>query len=551
MLDRMAIFKTLDTEIKKQKGLASVKRPYTDHKSLKDLLGRPKLTVIAEVAGGNPLCGRVRASYKAATHAKGLLDSGAAALSVATDIYCYGGQDKHLPEVRGMASCPLIRRDFIFEEFQVEESKALGADAIYLTAPVLDPERMGDLLSLANSKKLDVIVEAFSQEDIENALDAGAQIICVVGRDVETWEVVWGRVHALLKLIPKKCLKMVEAGVMRLQQLKELESLGVHGVIIGDALLNDASPGRRLAQLLSGKEPPAKPQKEQKADAAKDAKAKDAPKKATKPAAKLATAAKKAAPAKPVAKPAAKPVATAGKTVPTTKSAAKHVAAKTNAKPAPAAKKAAPAKNAPPVKKSLTGSKVAKVVQGAKAPASKTATPHKTAPPPQRPSKGIKETSMATTKKADKATTADTEKKAAAPKKATAKKATAPKKPAVKKAAPKKATAAKKPVKSTVKKAAPKKATAAKKPVKSTVKKAAPKKTTASKTVKKVVSKKAAPKKTTAATKPAVKKAAPKKATAKSAKVVKKVAPKTKTVKTTSKKPTAAKKHCAPKVHHH
>jgi indole-3-glycerol phosphate synthase len=496
----MQIFKTLDIEIKKQRGAPQVKNPYKDHKSLKELLEGRGLSVVAEIAGGSPLVGKARASFRPSTHAKALLEGGAAALSVATDAYCYFGQDKHLHEVRGVAPCPLIRRDFIFEEFQVEESKALGADAIILIAPLLQPERLKDLHALAVKRRLDVVVEVFDQEDIDNALEAGAQIICAVGRDIDTWEVSWESALRLLKKIPpKKCLRMVEAGVSRLQQLEELESLGAHGVIIGEALLPEFYPGRRLAQILGGKEPPAKSQKAQKG------------------------AAPKAQP-KPAAKPAAQP--------------------KPAAKPSAAAK--------PPAKKPATGAKVAKVVQSAKAPAAgkgagaakKTQATGKTpAPHAQSPDRGVKETSMATTKKADKAATAETEKKATAKKAVPAKKTTSAAKPAAKK------TIAAKP--------AAKKTTAAKPAVKkTTAAKPAVKKTTAAKpAVKKTTAAKPAVKKTTAA-KPAVKKAAPKKtAAAKKAtavKTVKKAAASKTIVKKaispkTAKKAAPARKPCAPK----
>ena len=260
MLKKIQIFKALDIEIKKQRGPSTVKRPYKDHKSLKEELGQPGVSIIAEIAGGNPLHGRVRQAFRPSTHAKTLLENGATALSVATDRFLYAGEDKHLPEVRAIAQCPLIRRDFIFEEYQIEESKILGSDAIYLTVALLEPERMKALHSLAKSKNLDVVFEVASQSDLDFALETEAQIICVVGRNLDTWEASREIAIDLLKKIPpKKCLKMVEAGVASLKQIKEFEALGVHGVIIGDVLLPEFYPGKRLAQLLSGIEPPRKP----------------------------------------------------------------------------------------------------------------------------------------------------------------------------------------------------------------------------------------------------------------------------------------------------
>ena len=122
MLKKVQIFKALDIEIKKQKGPAAVKESYKGHHSLKEELSQPGISIITEVSGGNPLRGQVRESYRASTHAKSLVDNGAKALSVATDRFLYFGEDRHLSEVRATVKVPLIRQDFIFEEYQIARS---------------------------------------------------------------------------------------------------------------------------------------------------------------------------------------------------------------------------------------------------------------------------------------------------------------------------------------------------------------------------------------------------------------------------------------------
>ncbi len=461
MLRKIAIFKALDVEIKKQRGPAAVKEAYRGHHSLKEELSQTGITVIAEVAGGNPLRGQVRESYRAATHAKSLVDNGARAISVATDRFLYFGEDKHLSEVRGQVKNPLLRRDFILEEYQVEESKILGADAISLVAALLTVERMQALLKLAAMKSLDVVVEVSSEQELQKAIEAGADLICVVGRNLDTWEPSWDAAIALLKKVPaKKCLRMIECGVNTLAQIKQLESMGVHGVIIGDALLDEFYPGKRLAQILAGIEPTKKP-----------------------------------------SKPKAKPMEVS------TTIAKKEIEIKSKEKGAqstklPTLKATSPSSTSNPARKGpkepkmaqtepMTAGTPAALAAAAKKPAAKKAAPKKAAA--KKPAAKKAAPKKAAAKKAAPKKAAD---KKAAPKKAAAKKA-APKKAAAKKAAPKKAAA---------KKAAPKKAAA---------KKAAPKKAAAKKAApKKAAAKKAAPKKA-AAKKPAAKKAAPKKAAAK------------------------------------
>jgi indole-3-glycerol phosphate synthase len=467
MLRKIAIFKALDVEIKKQRGPAAVKEAYRGHHSLKEELSQPGITVIAEVAGGNPLRGQIRESYRAATHAKSLVENGARAISVATDRFLYFGEDKHLSEVRGQVKNPLLRRDFILEEYQVEESKILGADAISLVAALLTVERMQALLKLAAMKSLDVVVEVTSEQELQKAIEAGTDLICVVGRNLDTWEPSWDAAIALLKKVPaKKCLRMVECGVNTLAQIKQLESMGVHGVIIGDALLDEFYPGKRLAQILAGIEPTKKP-------------------------------------SKPKAKAIEVPAVIAKKET--------EIKVKENSAQSaklPTLKATSPSSTSNPARK---GPKEPKMAQN------ETATPGMTAPPTvvaKKPAAKKAAPKKAAAKKpaAKKAAPKKVVAKKAAPKKAAAKKA-APKKVVAKKVAPKKAVAKKAaPKKAVAKKVAPKKAVAKKAaPKKAVAKKAAPKKVVAKKVApKKVVAKKAAPKKV-AAKKPAAKKAAVKK----------------------------------------
>ena len=458
MLKKVAIFKALDVEIKKQRGPVAVKDGYKGHHSLKEELSQPGITILGEVSGGDPGRGQVRESYKASTHAKSLAENGARALSVATDKFLYYGEDKHLSEVRSQVKLPLIRREFIFEEYQVEESKILGADAIFLMPALLTQERLQALLKFATGKGLDVVVEVTSEAELARAMEAGADIICAVGRNLDTWEASWDKALALVKKVPKSCLKLIEGGIQRLEQIKQVEALGVHGLLIGDALLDDYYPGKRLAQILAGVEPPKKAAKP-KGKTGSAADAAQAPTAAT--AAKERISTQRKDPAQPGTKDAkGKPSSRTTPSNPAQKGVKEPPMAELTNMVAPtepvAAKK--PAKKAAPKKKAA-----------AKKPAAKKAAPKKAAAKKPAAKKVVKK---------------------AAPKKAAAKKVVKKVvKKAVKKAAPKKA----------VKKAAPKKA-AAKKVVKKAVKKAAPKKAAAKKPVAKKVVKKA------------VKKAAPKKA---------------------------------------
>ena len=409
MLKKVAIFKALDVEIKKQRGPMAVKDAYKGHHSLKEELSQPGITILGEVAGGDPGRGRVRESYKASTHAKSLVENGARVLSVATDKFLYYGDDKQLTDVRSQVKVPLIRREFIFEEYQVEESKILGADGIYLMPALLPQDRLETLLKFATGKGLDVVVDVTSEVDLQRALDAGADIICVVGRDLDTWATRWEQALALLKRVPKSCLKLVEVGIQRLEQIKQIEAMGAHGVLIGDALLDEYYPGKRLAQILAGIEPP---------------------KKAVKPKGKIGSAADAAQ--------ASKAVPTAPESVPSPR--------KDKAKPGTKDAKAKPSFRTTPSNPAQKGVKEPPMAEMTN-PVLTTAAPAAAKPVAKKPAKKAAPKKKVAAKKPAA--------KKAAPKKAAAKKTV---KKAVKKAAPKKAAAKKPAAKKAVKKAAPKKA---------------------------------------------------------------------------------------------
>ncbi len=258
MLKRVAIFKALDIEIKKQRGSVAAKGNYRGHHSLKEQLSQGTITIIAEIAGGSPGLGKTRSNFKASTHAKSLVENGAKALSVATDKFLYFGDDKGLSETRSQVKVPLLRREFIFEEYQVEESKILGADAIFLMPALLTQSKLVDLNKLAIAKGLDVVFEVTNDDEIKRSIEVGAQLFCIVGRNLENWHPNYDKAIVLIKKIPKDSLIIFEAGINQLVQVKHLHALGVHGVIIGDALLDDFYPGKRLASLLKGEAPPIK-----------------------------------------------------------------------------------------------------------------------------------------------------------------------------------------------------------------------------------------------------------------------------------------------------
>ncbi|HXC18162.1 MAG TPA: hypothetical protein VNV60_12040, partial [Holophagaceae bacterium] len=260
-------------------------------------------------------------------------------------------------------------------------------------------------------------MEVTNEDDLKRAMAAGGDIISVLGRNLDTWEPRWDQAVALMKKVPKDKFLMVEASVNSLAQIKELEKLGAHGILVGDALLDDFYPGKRLAQLLAGVDPPKKSQKA-KASAEKEKPSSAVP-----------------APAKP----ASGPVSTPRNAAITDKAAARTTPSNTARKGAKEPKMAdmmssmaAPAADAKPAKKKAAPKKKKAVKKAA----AKKAAPKKKAAK-KATKKAAPKKAAAKKKPAKKAAKKKTAKKAA--KKKTAKKA-APKKKAAKKAGKKKAS---------------------------------------------------------------------------------------------------------------
>ena len=224
-------------------------------RSFNSMLRQPGVSVIAEFKRRSPSGGLIRPDAAPADVARLYAQGGARALSVLTDARYFGGSDADLIEARGATTLPVLRKDFVVEEFQIREARALGADAILLIVRALSDSDLRSFLRLARELGMDALVETHSADEVERALDAGAEIIGVNNRDLDTLTTDVTLAPRLRRLVPADHVFVAESGVSTPEQIRILADAGVDAVLIGESLLRATDPGATLAELVAAGAP--------------------------------------------------------------------------------------------------------------------------------------------------------------------------------------------------------------------------------------------------------------------------------------------------------
>jgi len=223
--------------------------------SLRQSLRRtPGMAIIAEVKRASPAAGILRHNLNPADLAREYSENGAAAVSVLTDERFFSGALADLASVRLASALPLLRKDFIIDEYQLHEAKAHGADAILLIAGILDGKQLSDLYDAARDLGLEALVELYEEKEL-NLLDLDRMtLIGVNNRDLRSFTVDLDRTFAItrhLASVPDVTV-VSESGIRNSDDLKRLLDGGVRAALVGETLLKSKSPGQALRDLLSG-----------------------------------------------------------------------------------------------------------------------------------------------------------------------------------------------------------------------------------------------------------------------------------------------------------
>lgn len=209
-------------------------RPFRFSKALSNSAGPH---VIAEFKRASPSKGVINDTLTPARSATAYREGGASAISVLTEEDFFGGSLDDLKEVRNAVDLPILRKDFVIDEFQIRESAAAGADAILLIVAALSVEELRRFSSLAYELGLDALVEVHDRTELDIAAEIEARLIGVNNRNLKTFEVSLDVARELIKHAPKNAIVIAESGMSTRQEINELSAVGFSGFLIGESLM--------------------------------------------------------------------------------------------------------------------------------------------------------------------------------------------------------------------------------------------------------------------------------------------------------------------------
>jgi indole-3-glycerol phosphate synthase len=206
--------------------------------------------VIAEVKKASPSKGVLRESFEPAAIARSYEAGGAACLSVLTDERFFQGCAAYLEQARAACALPVLRKDFIVDEVQVHEARAMGADCVLLIAACLDDAELADLEACARGYGMDVLVEVHDAAELDRALALHTRLVGVNNRNLRSFEVSLDTTLDLLVRVPADRLLVTESGILARADVQRMRSHGVHAFLVGEAFMRAPEPGAALTGLF-------------------------------------------------------------------------------------------------------------------------------------------------------------------------------------------------------------------------------------------------------------------------------------------------------------
>jgi indole-3-glycerol phosphate synthase len=214
------------------------------------LTRQDEINIIAEIKHRSPSKGIIREQFDPVSIADSYWRSGAAALSVLTEQDFFGGSLDHLTAASQAVRLPILRKDFVFDEFQLLEAAGAGADAVLLIVAILEDSLLAALLERAGEIGLEALVEVHSDEEMKRAGNAGARIIGVNNRDLKTFNVDLNTSLRLAPLAPPQAVLVSESGINTAGDILRLKATGYNGFLVGEHFMRAADPGAALAELI-------------------------------------------------------------------------------------------------------------------------------------------------------------------------------------------------------------------------------------------------------------------------------------------------------------
>ncbi|MFD2720037.1 indole-3-glycerol phosphate synthase TrpC [Hymenobacter monticola] len=207
--------------------------------------------LIAEFKRRSPSKGWINRYAPVERTTLGYMQAGAAALSILTDAEFFGGKNEDLTTARRFNFCPILRKDFVVDEYQILEAKSIGADAVLLIAAVLTPSEIDSLGRLARSLGLEVLLEVHNAEELARSANADAvSLIGVNNRNLHDFSLSLNTSLELAAAIPEEFVKVSESGISSAQAIGQLREAGYRGFLLGEVFMREARPERACAALV-------------------------------------------------------------------------------------------------------------------------------------------------------------------------------------------------------------------------------------------------------------------------------------------------------------
>ena len=208
-----------------------------------------EISLIAEIKRASPVKGEFNSKLNPAKIAAAYERAGASAISALTNSF-FRGSNADLQAARGAVAIPVLRKEFIVEPVQIWESRAIGADAILLLAQILDKRQLAEFREMAAELGMASLVEVFTEEELDVALESRPEILGVNNRDLETFEVDLGRSLKLQRRVPREIIFVSESGISKRSEVERLREAGIDAMLVGEELVKAKDPEARVRELL-------------------------------------------------------------------------------------------------------------------------------------------------------------------------------------------------------------------------------------------------------------------------------------------------------------
>ncbi len=221
----------------------------------KKALAQDGLSFICEIKRASPSRGMISEHFPYLDIAREYEEAGAAAISVLTEPEYFLGSNDYLREVHKAVKTPLLRKDFLVDEYQIYEAKVIGAQAVLLICAMLTPDSLDRLYKIATDLGLSALVETHTAQEIKTAMSAGVDIIGINNRDLNTFVTDINNALTLRDMVPRNTICVAESGIKTPQDMARLYAKGFDGVLIGETLMASADKTKSLADLKAGSTP--------------------------------------------------------------------------------------------------------------------------------------------------------------------------------------------------------------------------------------------------------------------------------------------------------